>query len=120
MLNVLSINKKALTVSFTISPEWSLSKKSTIDLVDPIGALEYFLSCLKIKTDSILTKTPKKMPVLNIIKEIGSCSASRTKEDFCNSAKTSRIPFSLKSNKQQESSEKTNKSNKRRTIIINK
>lgn len=90
-------NKKSITVSFHLEPEWSLGKKTNIELVDPIGALEYFLNCLKIKTDQSILKTPsKKGTTLNIVKELGSASKSTT------ISSQQRIPFSQKSNQQQQ------------------
>ena len=60
--------KKSLTVSFTTTPEWSLSKKISIELIEPLGALEYLLNTLGVNVETYLTqqqqqtapKTPKR------------------------------------------------------------
>jgi len=86
-------NKKNITVLFHLEPEWSLAKKETIELVDPIGALEYFLNCLNIKFDqsaSILKTPSKKVATLNIVKEFTGSASKQQQQP--------RIPFSQRGN----------------------
>lgn len=60
---------------FTIAPEWNLVKKQNVELIEPIGALNYLLNVLEIdpnqisltgsssnlqNLDTVSTKTPKK------------------------------------------------------------
>lgn len=115
----LTSNKKSLVVMFTMQPDWSLSKKSTIELVDPIGALEFLLDCLKVKIETTALKTPKKAPVLNIVKELSCTSSTGKKKDLDGSANTtnnkvsatsSRIPLSQRMNRYSSSENKPTKS----------
>lgn len=60
-----STSKKSLTILFTFLPEWSLAKKRSIELVDPLGALDYLLTVIDAHeqpvTNSLSSKTPKKV-----------------------------------------------------------
>ena len=72
-----SLSKKTASVSFTISPEWSLSKKQSIELVEPLGALEYLLSVLGVRIEPSPAKQPSapktpKRRSLNPAKELSA------------------------------------------------
>lgn len=57
-------SKKAMVIQFTLTPGWNLVKTTPIELVDPIGALEYLLDTLGVSYESSLaaasSRTPKK------------------------------------------------------------
>lgn len=78
-----SIPKKGnVSVKFTMSPDWSLSKKSFIELPDQLSALEYVLNTLGIKYEKEVcgagTKTPIKARTNSLFKENMSSSKSST------------------------------------------
>jgi hypothetical protein len=70
-----SKTKSSHVILFTIAPEWNLMKKQNVELIDPIGALNYVLNVLEIdpnqtsitcsaynsqNLDTVTAKTPKK------------------------------------------------------------
>jgi hypothetical protein len=60
-----------------------LSKKTNIELADSLGALTYFLDCLKIKTESSL-RTQKKSNTFTTVKELSSSSSKQSLKDETN------------------------------------
>ncbi|CAF0864329.1 unnamed protein product [Brachionus calyciflorus] len=79
-----SSSKKSLVLSFSPAPEWSLAKRETIELVDPIGAIEYMMNSLNITsqvTSGMPTsgKTPKKSLSSSSIDKSGKKSAAKVK-----------------------------------------
>lgn len=79
-----SSSKKTLVLSFCFMPEWSLAKKEPIELVEPLGALEYMMKSLGISIDTCVgptlsTKTPKKSLSSSAIDKSGKKSSVKTK-----------------------------------------
>jgi hypothetical protein len=59
---------KLTTISFTFGPEWSLTKKSLIELVDSLNALEYLLNLLGVQVEN-QDMTPRNAGQLGSIRE---------------------------------------------------
>ena len=77
-----SNNKKALVLSFSFMPEWSLAKKKSIELVDPLGALEFMMKSLGIDIETFaehIGKTPKKSLSSSAIDKSGKKSSVKPK-----------------------------------------
>lgn len=86
-----SNSKKTLVLSFSYMPEWSLAKKKSIELVEPLGALEFMMKNLGIEIETFggqLGKTPKKSLSSSAIDKSGKKSSAKPKSAYQAKQKT--------------------------------
>ena len=72
---LMSVQKKNVSVMFSLTPEWSLCKKQLIELADPLAALQYLLDTLGIKVEKEFS-TPVKSKPNSLFREVMSSSKS--------------------------------------------